>query len=128
MFLAPFALVILIGSTARFGSSERLSCLGASPPAAGAAASFLEAFFAGLGAAAAAGAGAAACAAGAAAAGTSLVLPGSVSAMAYVSIGFWDYLPAFASFARWTPTVLRGPFRVRALVLVRCPRTGRPRR
>jgi hypothetical protein len=29
---------------------------------------------------------------------------------------------------RTTPTVLRGPLRVRALVWVRCPRTGSPRR
>src|SRR5205085_725428 len=34
-------------------------------------------------------------------------------------ISFTPFLPA---------TVLRGPFRVRALVLVRWPRTGRPRR
>src|SRR5665648_11986 len=31
-------------------------------------------------------------------------------------------------FLRFAPTVLAGPLRVRALVLVRCPRTGSPRR
>ena len=35
-------------------------------------------------------------------------------------------LPAFASLLRMTPTVLRGPLRVRALVEVRWPRTGKP--
>ncbi len=40
----------------------------------------------------------------------------------------FHFAAGFASFARCTPTVFRGPFRVRALVLVRWPRTGRPRR
>ena len=42
-----------------------------------------------------------------------------------------DFSSAMAgdySLALVTPTVLRGPLRVRALVLVRWPRTGRPRR
>ena len=33
---------------------------------------------------------------------------------------------ALASGLRTTPTVLRGPLRVRAFVEVRCPRTGKP--
>ncbi len=34
----------------------------------------------------------------------------------------------FIDALRFTPTVFRGPFRVRAFVLVRWPRTGSPRR
>ena len=37
-------------------------------------------------------------------------------------------MPVLAFGLRCTPTVLRGPLRVRALVWVRWPRTGRPRR
>ena len=41
---------------------------------------------------------------------------------------FGAAISALAYFLRLTPTVRRGPLRPRALVLVRCPRTGRPRR
>src|SRR5205823_2062830 len=60
-----------------------------------------------------------------------------------VGLAHWDVLLGPATAARWTPrsghyflvafflpaTCMRlGPLRVRALVLVFCPRTGRPRR
>src|SRR2546430_9920336 len=40
------------------------------------------------------------------------------------TLSLHDALPIL----RMTPTVLRGPLRVRAFVLVRWPRTGKPRR
>ncbi len=39
-----------------------------------------------------------------------------------------QWMPVLAFGLRCTPTVLRGPLRVRALVCVRWPRTGRPRK
>src|SRR6186997_2056088 len=117
MFLLPFALMILIGSTTAFGSSERFSSFFGSAAAAGAAA-FLMVFLA-FGALAGSATTATVAGASAAAGATSAV---AASASASGALGFLEsgiyvrfwlaYLPAFASFARCTPTVLRGPLRV----------------
>ena len=40
--------------------------------------------------------------------------------------GSQSSIPPSYALLRFAPTVLRGPLRVRALVFVRCPRTGRP--
>ncbi len=41
----------------------------------------------------------------------------------------WSAMSYFLAIAFFLPAIVRrGPFLVRALVLVRCPRTGRPRR
>ena len=152
-FLLPLALTILICSMTELGSRERFSSFFGSG-AADAASFFLPLA---LGALAGASAGAGAAAAGASAAGAAgsasamgaaamgagaAAASGVATAASLVSgasalgaLGFFGsgirlrgYLPALASLARWTPTVLRGPLRVRALVEVRWPRTGRLRR
>ena len=41
-------------------------------------------------------------------------------------LGSQSSIPPFYALLRFAPTVFRGPLRVRAFVLVRCPRTGNP--
>jgi hypothetical protein len=97
---------------------------------------------AGAGAAAAAAAGAPASAGAAGAAGVASALEPAAAGAAAERTGFsfassglfaslaiailYAFGAALVSLARTTPTVLRGPLRVRALVEVRWPRTGRP--
>src|SRR6185312_8677895 len=133
-FFEPLALRTLIAPSSSFRRSSAVGCL-ATPPtvslggaAGAAAASALGAPSAGAAPSAAGalgargffsplGAGAAPAAASAAGALTGFSFLGADSS------AMVNY-----SFALVTPTVLRGPLRVRALVLVRWPRTGRLRR
>src|SRR5258708_27714247 len=133
-FFEPLALRTLIATISSLRSSSAVGCLATPPTSSTGAAGAAVSVAAGAAPAAASFLGALSDLAGLSAAGATLA--GASADVAASFLGAFlgaDFSSAmvvdsYYSLALVTPMVLRGPLRVRALVLVRLPRTGRPRR